>query len=85
MDDSRLIRAVKDSLPVPYGEGEDSEGPRRYCFSLAKTLSFSCNRELCFLFLLRNRIHPHLGHPSASMCFQFSSKLFLHGSLLAAW
>jgi hypothetical protein len=77
---------VKDSLPVPYGKGEESEEPCRSCFSLAKTLSFSCHRELWFLaFLLRNRIHPHLGHPSASMCFQFSSKLFLHGSLLAAW
>ena len=54
--------------------------------SLAKTLNFSCNRELCILYsLLRNRIHPHLGHPPASMCFQFSSKLFLHCSLLAAW
>ena len=28
MDNGRSMRAVKDSLPVPYGEGEESEGPR---------------------------------------------------------
>jgi hypothetical protein len=45
MDDSRSMRAVKDGLPAPYGIGEESEEPCRSCFSLAKTLSFSCNRE----------------------------------------
>jgi hypothetical protein len=28
MDDGRSMRAVKDSLPAPYGEGEESKRPR---------------------------------------------------------
>jgi len=28
MDDGRSMRAVKDGLPTPSGESEESEGPR---------------------------------------------------------